>query len=332
MKRIIVITGASRGLGLALAKKFVDLGDTVFGISRTRKYWPAAKRAVPSDHFKLLAGDITSEKTVKTLLAGIRRRAGQIDILINNAGYCAPLAPVEKISLAEFRMHFKQNLDTAFLMCKHATPIMKKQKRGLIMNVSSMAGIRAVPRLVAYSASKFGVLALSQAIAKENSETGLRCITVCPGGMNTEMRRELFGAEDAVRQQTPEFVSEIMALIAEGKIPRNRTAANTTSARVSRLRRGGSARRSSHSRNPPPASASRWQSASTNEPALNWLHDQRYQRGNALDLRQLRVHLRPRDRRPDMAGAARNAGPRPSRPLVMPELFGRPGPVHGARR
>jgi NAD(P)-dependent dehydrogenase (short-subunit alcohol dehydrogenase family) len=218
MKRIIVITGASRGLGLALAKRFVDLGDTVFGISRTRKYWSAAKKAVPSDRFKLLSGDITSEKTVKTLLAGIKRRAGRIDILINNAGYCAPLAPLEEVSLKEFREHFKQNLDTAFLMCKYAIPVMKKQKDALIMNVSSMAGTRAVPRLVSYSAAKFGVLALSQAIAKENSETGLSCITVCPGGMNTEMRRELFGTEDAVRQQTPEFVADIMIQIVEGKI------------------------------------------------------------------------------------------------------------------
>ena len=218
MPRIIVITGASRGLGLALARKFVDLGDTVFGISRTRRSWPAAQKAVPSDHFKLLAGDITSEKTVKILLAGIKRRAGRIDILINNAGYCAPLAPVEKVSLKGFREHFKQNLDSAFLMCKYAIPIMKKQPHALIMNVSSMAGTRAVPRLVSYSAAKFGVLALSQAIAKENSETGLHCITVCPGGMNTEMRRELFGAEDAVRQQTPEFVSDMMVQIADGKI------------------------------------------------------------------------------------------------------------------
>ncbi len=218
MGRIVVITGASRGLGLALDKQFVDLGDTVFGISRTRKYWPSAKKAVPSARFKLLAGNITSEEKVKALLAGIKRRAGRIDILINNAGYCAPLAPIEEVSLKEFREHFKQNLDTIFLMCKHAIPIMKKQPRALIMNVSSMAGTRAVPRLVSYSAAKFGVLALSQAIAKENSETGLHCITVCPGGMNTEMRRELFGAEDAVRQQTPEFVSNIMVQIAEGKI------------------------------------------------------------------------------------------------------------------
>lgn len=218
MNRILVITGASRGLGLALAKQFVALGDTVFGISRTRQYWPAAKKAVPSERFKLFSGDITSEKTVKSLLSTIKRQAGQIDILINNAGYCAPLATVESTSLKEFRDHFKQNLDTAFLMCKYAIPIMKKQAHARIINISSMAGTRAVPRLVSYSAAKFGVLALSQAIAKENAETGLECITVCPGGMNTEMRRELFGAEDAQRQQTPEFVADIITQIIEGKI------------------------------------------------------------------------------------------------------------------
>lgn len=218
MSRIIVITGASRGLGLALAKKFTETGDTVFGISRTRKHWPAAKKAVGSDRFKLLSGDITSEKTVKTLLAGIKRQAGRVDILINNAGYWTPLANVENISLKEFQEHFKQNLETAFLMCKHAIPGMKKQPHALIINISSMAGVRAVPRLASYSAAKSGVIALSQAIAKENAGTGLECITVCPGGMNTDMRIGIFGAEDAARQQTPEFVAGIMAQIVEGKI------------------------------------------------------------------------------------------------------------------
>ena len=217
MKKTVVITGASRGLGLAVVRKFIAAGAMVFGISRTRKYWPAAIKAVSSASFHLLSGDITSGKTVKRLISAIKRRTGRIDILINNAGYCAPLAKVEDVSLKEFRKHFVQNLDSAFLLCKYAIPVMKKQHHSLIMNISSMAGTRAVPRLVAYSAAKFGVLALSQAIAKENTGTGLQCITVCPGGMNTEMRRELFGAEDAERQQTPGFVAGIILDIAEGK-------------------------------------------------------------------------------------------------------------------
>jgi NAD(P)-dependent dehydrogenase (short-subunit alcohol dehydrogenase family) len=112
----------------------------------------------------------------------------------------------------------KQNLEAAFLVCKHAIPEMKKQSRALIINVSSMAGVRAVPRIAPYSAAKSGVIALSQAIAKENAGTGLQCITVCPGGMNTDMRIGLFGVGDASRQQTPEFVADIVAQIAEEKI------------------------------------------------------------------------------------------------------------------
>ena len=218
MSKIIVITGASRGLGLALAKQFTDSGDMVFGISRTKKHWPVAKRAVPSKNFKLLCKDMTSERNVKALLAGIHRRAGRIDILINNAGFWTPIANLEAVSLKEFREHLKQNLETVFLACKYALSLMKIQPRALIMNVSSMAGVRAVPRLAAYSAAKSGVIALSQAIAKENSDGGLQCITVCPGGMNTDMRRGIFGAEDAQRQQTPEFVANIMHQIVEGKI------------------------------------------------------------------------------------------------------------------
>lgn len=86
------------------------------------------------------------------------------------------------------------------------------------MNVSSMAGVRAVPRIAGYSASKFGVLAMTEAIAKENPDW-LKAITICPGGMNTKMRSDLFGKEDASRQQTPAFVASKMMQILKDEIP-----------------------------------------------------------------------------------------------------------------
>lgn len=218
MNRVVVITGASRGLGLELSRKFIEAGDTVFGISRTRKYWPAARRKLASKKFILLCGDLTSEKVANKFLSAIIRKFRRIDILINNAGFCGPLSRVEVLSAKTLNSHLSQNLLSAFLMCKYAIPTMLKQPLALILNISSMAGIRAVPRLFPYSAAKFGMLALSQAIAKENEGTGLRCMTVCPGGMNTEMRRELFGEEDAARQQTPEFVAGLIEQVADGKI------------------------------------------------------------------------------------------------------------------
>lgn len=216
MNRIVVVTGASGGLGLALIKKFLESGDAVFGIDIKKNKLLQGLAAFPK--FRFIKGNLVSEQSVKTLLSKIRKQTKRIDLLINNAGYCGPLTRVEDISLGDFRKHMKCNLLSAFLMCKHAIPAMLKQKRALIMNVSSMAGTRAVPRLMAYSASKSGILALSQCIAKENPGTGLSCITVCPGGMNTEMRRKLFGDEDASRQQTPEFIADIMTQIADGKL------------------------------------------------------------------------------------------------------------------
>lgn len=218
MNRVIVITGASRGLGLEAAKKFITNGDKVFGISRTRRYWPEAKRSVPSPDFRLFQADLTREKSVRTVLGRIQKAAQRIDVLINNAGYCGPLAKVEDISAKEFQKHLTQNLISAFLMCKHAVPLMKRSKNALIINISSMAGVRAVPGLFPYSAAKFGVLALSQAVAKENSETGPRCITVCPGGMNTKMRRDLFGVKDADKQQGPDFVAYVIDQIVNDRI------------------------------------------------------------------------------------------------------------------
>ena len=125
---------------------------------------------------------------------------------------------IEKDTLRNFRRNLDVNLVAVFLISKYALPHLKKQKRALIVNISSMAGKRAVPRLAGYSASKFGVLAISQAIAKENPRGNIKCFAVCPGGMNTEMRAKIFGRKDAEEQQSPEFVAEVTMKAIEGKI------------------------------------------------------------------------------------------------------------------
>lgn len=219
MKKVVVVTGASSGLGLSLAKKFAASGHLVYGISRTQTKWENAVNAVGyPDSFKLLQADLTKEQQVKKSIESILKQAGQIDLIINNAGYGGTLSKTEDLSLKEFQNHIESNLYSVFLMCKYSIPILRKQKHALIINISSMAGKRAVPRLSAYSASKFGVVALSQSVAKENTDTNLRCITVCPGGMNTEMRSSLFGKEDADRQQTPDFVADVIYKIVTDEI------------------------------------------------------------------------------------------------------------------
>lgn len=219
MNKVAVITGAGRGLGFALVKKFLADGYTVYGISRTLQSAKFAQKALSGfPKFISLNADLAIEPNVKKIISQILRQTRCLDILINNAGYGGKLEKVDELSFKEMRKSFDTNLNAAFLMCKHTIPIFRKQKSGFIVNISSMAGKRAVPRLFAYSAARFGVLALSQCVAKENADTNLKCITICPGGMNTRMRSDLFGKEDAEKQQSPDFVADVIYQVIRDKI------------------------------------------------------------------------------------------------------------------
>ncbi len=218
MDKTAVITGSSTGLGLALAERLIGEGYRVLGVSRTRRHWSEARHRIRSDQFMLEILDATSEPKVKAFMRAAHKKLKRVDLLINNAGYGGTVERLDKLSLKEFQKHLTQNLVSIFLMCKHALPLLQKQKSGLIINISSMAGKRAVPGVAAYSASKFGVVALTQAIAKENLDSGIKCIAVCPGGMNTQMRAVLFGEEDSTKQQSPEFVADCIMKVIHNEI------------------------------------------------------------------------------------------------------------------
>ncbi|MCM8776548.1 MAG: SDR family oxidoreductase [Candidatus Omnitrophica bacterium] len=219
MNRAVIITGASGGLGVALTRKFLDAGDRVFAIGRRRSSLRSVfKQLPPTKNWRQFSLDLTCETSVRSLIRRIYKAVRRIDILINTVGYGGKLWRTEEHSLKNFRKHFAVNLQTAFLMCKYTIPIFLRQRQGLIINVASMAAKRAVPGLFAYSAAKAGLLALSQCVAKENSGSGLKCLTVCPGGMNTKMRADLFGSEDAKKQQSPEYVADVILKVASDEI------------------------------------------------------------------------------------------------------------------
>lgn len=220
MNRIAILTGAAAGLGRSLTVRLLRAGWTVYGTTRTQKHWKQLKKNLGGSAKNLFLHqfDAILESKVRAFVSKIYRETGRIDLLINNAGYGGTLKRIEDETLSHFQRHLASNLLSTFLMCKYTLPILKKQKKGWIMNISSMAGKRAVPSMGAYSASKFGVIALSQSIAKENPHSVFKCITVCPGGMNTQMRVRLFGREDASRQQSPDFVADKVMEILSGKI------------------------------------------------------------------------------------------------------------------
>ncbi len=215
--KVAVVTGASRGLGLELSKRLIESGWQVFGVSFSEEHWPSAQKKISSPHFHLIQADVSSEISVAALFDTVKKTSPCVDLLVNSAAYGGKLSRIEDTSLAEFETHLRVNLTSIFLMCRAALPFLKKSAAPLVMNVSSMAGVRAVPRIAGYSASKFGVLAMTEALAKENLDW-LKAVTVCPGGMNTQMRSDLFGKEDAAKQQTPEFVADVMMKVLSGEV------------------------------------------------------------------------------------------------------------------
>lgn len=219
MAQIVVITGATAGLGLSLSKILLVKGRLVIGISRTKRHWKRTiKTTGRAKNLFLFRVDTTNESRVRHFFSEVAKKYGKVDILINNAGYCGKLKLVEKTSLKDFNQHIASNLTGTFLMCKYGLPLLKKAPRSTLINISSMAGKRAVPKLAAYSAGKFGVIALSQAIAKEDPRPSFKCVSVCPGGMNTKMRAHIFGKEDAKKQQSADYVASVIEQVIDGKI------------------------------------------------------------------------------------------------------------------
>ena len=210
----IVLTGASSGIGYALLKYFINEGAIVFGSSRNKR--ELTKEDEQKCNFELL--DLSNEDNVKEYVNTIIKKEDEIDILINSAGVAHNLALVEEIDSTMLDSVVRDNLMPTFNMTKYIIPVMKKNNSGTIINISSRAGRRAVPKLSAYTAAKFAVRGLTESVAKEVQDTNIKCISISPAGVNTGMRAMVFGEEDSSNQQTTERISKIISSILLGEL------------------------------------------------------------------------------------------------------------------
>ena len=212
--KVVMITGASQGLGKALALAFAHEGANLIINSRNADSLdPVAKEAEGSGVEVLaIPGDVSQSAHVEMLVEAAVEQFGQLDVLINNAGLLGPRVPIEEYPEDEWRKVLEANLTGPFLLAKAIIPHMPES--GSIVNVTSGVSIEGRPRWGAYSVSKFGVEGLTQILAAELEERGIRVNSVDPGGMRTEMRASAYPDEDPTTKITPEENTAVFLYLA----------------------------------------------------------------------------------------------------------------------
>jgi len=183
---LVLITGASQGIGAAIAKVFAKEvpGVRLALVARNAKNLGAVARScaklgqgVTAEIFEC---DVSGEAAVAAMAVAVKQRLGAVDVLINNAGVFAG-APFAKTEVAEFDRIVAANLRSAFLVTRAFLPAMLKRKSGDVFFMSSIAGLAAYPNGAAYCAAKFGVTGLAKVLRAETKGTGLRVCCVHPG-------------------------------------------------------------------------------------------------------------------------------------------------------
>ncbi len=192
MKHTVLITGSSRGIGAGIARRFALEGHRVAIHYRARE---TEARAIHDELAKagcsvmLVSGDITKENEARDLVSRVRDRFGFVDVLVNNAGVALPTQLVTDTSLSNWNRVMETNVTGMFLVANAVLPEMVSQKRGAIVNISSMWGVTGGSCEVAYSSSKAAVIGYTKSLAKEVAPSGIRVNCVAPGFVLTDMTR-----------------------------------------------------------------------------------------------------------------------------------------------
>jgi len=233
--RVVLVTGASSGIGAAIARHLATIGYRVFGT--TRATTPGSGSSV-----EMLTLDVDDDMSVQRGIESVLRAAGRLDVVINNAG-CELAGAIEDTSIEEARAQMETNFFGVLRVCRAALPIMRQQGLGHIVNISSLAGLVGIPFSGLYSASKFAVEGLSEALRLEVHRHGIHVVLIEPGDFQSALaarRRtvqaaaanpayraafaafKVVQARNEARAPTPEPIARLVAGILAEAAPRAR--------------------------------------------------------------------------------------------------------------
>ncbi len=207
----VVVTAAAAGLGRVIAESFLAVGGRVAVCDLAGPALAELQRSHP----KVLAlpCDVADEGAVADFFGKALKELGGIDILVNNAGIAGPTGVLEAGEPEAIRRCIEVDLLSQFWCLRHALPVMKLQKSGLIVNLASTAGLFGYPLRTPYAAAKWGVIGLTKSLAMEVGEQGIRVNAICPGSLTGDRMDRVIAAEAKVRGQSE---AEVRASVTRG--------------------------------------------------------------------------------------------------------------------
>lgn len=210
--KVALITGGARGIGAAIAKRFIADGAKVVISDIEKGGLVKTAHSLKSKMVATCAGDVTNFDDVKKMVKKTIKFGGKIDVLVNNAGI-DPGGSIVDIDIALWKKILDVNLNGPFLCMRAAIPEMIKQGGGSIVNIASLAGVRCLPSMPAYCASKGGLIQLALQAALEYGPKGIRCNVVAPGATRTEMLvNAMKSLSEAIKKDAFEVLTESVPL------------------------------------------------------------------------------------------------------------------------
>ena len=219
--KVALITGASQGIGLAIAHGLARQRCRLVLTGRTLAPLEKAGRELKRGGLRVLAKacDVRDLESVQSLAASVRKQFGRVDLLINNAGISHATVPIPKLTFELWREVIDTNLNGTFLVTREILPLMRKGSA--IVNNLSIAAVRVFPGMSAYNASKHGALALTNTLREEQRANGIRVIALLPGATDTRIWETFWPEAPRAKMMKPETVAQ--ALINVLALPENAT-------------------------------------------------------------------------------------------------------------
>ncbi len=216
IKKVSLITGASRGIGRGVAIRFAREGAFVIAVARNKDLLRGLEEELSKEGLRIetIQADLSSSPACEEVVTRAVEEYGRIDVLVNNAGILGLRVPIVQITPSEWDMVIATNLNAVFYLSRLAALQMMRQHSGSIINVTSGVVAKPRPNWGAYLPSKFAVEGLTLMMSDELREYGVRVNMIDPGGVRTEMRASAFPDEDPAVLKTPEETTEPFVFLA----------------------------------------------------------------------------------------------------------------------